>query len=682
MLSMVWCIRAARFGALLGAAFAAAGQTLVLAVETGTTQTSWIDRAGAIAFEAALVGLVTFLAAVVTRSLIAASCVRRRRVAVAIATAITAPVVAAQVLGFVLRGLFGSPLTLGGIEFFLSSTTHIGRALLEGYAAYTGCVALLALGGIALVAVGLSRAAVPAPAPRRGEVAFLGLVAAAFVMSVVARPAVAVERVSHASPTVAFFASLAAAQVADDEASPDIERQISVALDAPPQLAGAVWKKAAVGAPGPRPNVILVMLESVGTGHLGHAGYARPVTPNLDRIAEGSRRFTRAWSTATHSNYAQMAILSSLFPRRGSALDMYQRIDYPRYLLHDVLHDVGYVSAAISSQDETWQGMDRFQDTGTPRYQHDSRDHEGPHLDTGTERIVPDELTVEKAIDWIDRARAKPFALYVNLQSTHWPYPIPAEAPRPFLPDETQRPASYVAYSREDVPAIVNRYDNALSYVDAQVGALWEALEERDLIDDTMIIVTSDHGELFLEHGLVTHGRSLHEGESRVPLLVHWRGAITPGDDLRPVSTLDVLPTIVDALELPPFPGHQGESLLGSLGAAHSTEDELVDPAAKQRAVFLNIQGWRHAEGVVCWPWKLVAEGGRNRLFELARDPGETIDRASEEPDVAARLASLLQAQMMAQSRYHAVGSSHRAERFAPRMLRCPQLPSLQHASR
>lgn len=672
MLSLVWCVRAARFGALMGAAFAAAGQTLVLAVETTTSHASWIDRAGAIAFEAALVGLVTFVAALATRSLIAAACTRRRRVAIAIATAITAPVVAAQVLGFVLRGMFGSPLTLGGLEFFLSSTSHIGRALFEGYAAYTGGVALLALGGIALVAVGLSRAAIPAPAPRRGEVAFLGVVACAFVLSLVARPAIAVERVSQASPTVAFFASLVAGDVADDEASPDVERQIAVALDAPPQLAGAVWKKAAAGAQGPRPNVILVMLESVGTTHLGHRGYARDVTPNLDRLAEGSRRFTHAWSTATHSNYAQMAILSSLFPRRGSSLDMYQRLDYPRYLLHDLLHDVGYRAASISSQDETWQGMDRFQETGTPRYQFDALDHEGPHLDTGTERIVPDELTVERAISWIDDARGKPFALYVNLQSTHWPYPIPAEAPRPFLPDTTSRRESYGGYSRDDLEPITNRYDNALAYVDAQVGELVEALEERGIIDDTMIVVTSDHGELFLEHGLVTHGRSLHEGEARVPLLVHWRNEIAPGDDDRPVSTLDVLPTVVDALGLPPFPGHQGESLLAA----------DLPPTRRQRAVFLNIQGWRHAEGVVCWPWKLVVEGPRTRLFDLARDPGETLDRSSEDAEIAARLGALVQAQMMAQTRYHVPASEHRAERFAPRMLRCPDLPSSQHASR
>jgi arylsulfatase A-like enzyme len=668
---LAWCIRAARFGALIGAAFAAAGQALVLAMAPASTPPAWIDRGGAIAFEAALVGAVTFGAAVVTRGLASDGSTRRRRIAVAIATLITAPVVAAQVVGFVLRGLIGTPLTRGGVEFFLSSATHIGRALLDGYAAWTGGVALLAFAGVAVVAVGLSRAAATGPAPRRAETVALGITAAVFVGGLVVRPAAAVERVAQASPAVAFLASLAAADAADVEAAPEVETLVEVALESPPQLAGAVWKKALASSAGPRPNVVLVMLESVGTNHLGHAGYDRDVTPNLDRIAAGGRRFTRAWSTATHSNYAQMAVLSSLFPRRGATLDMYQRLDYPRYLLHDVLHDLGYVNAAISSQDETWQGMHRFQETGTPRYQFDSNDHRGPHLDTGTERIVPDELTVARAVSWIEGTRG-PFGLYVNLQSTHWPYPIPKSAPRPFLPDEPQHPASYASYAHDDLPAIVNRYDNALAYVDAQVGELVDALEEKGVLDDTLLVVTSDHGELFYDHGLVTHGRSLHEAEARVPLLVHWPAQVAPGEDDRPVSTLDVLPTVIDALGLPPYPGHQGESLL----AAPS------DPPSAQRAVFLNMQGWRHADAVVCWPWKLVSDGDHAHLFDLAADPGELADRSEEQRAIASQLGALLEAQMLAQMRYHAAGNPARAERYAPRMLRCPHVAPAAHASR
>jgi hypothetical protein len=84
-----------------------------------------------------------------------------------------------------------------------------------------------------------------------------------------------------------------------------------------------------------------------------------------------------------------MAILSSLFPRRGTMLDQYGRLDYPRFLSHDLFHQLGYRTATISSQDETWQGMRRFEDTGTPTLFVHAPDYTGQHIDTGTERSCP-----------------------------------------------------------------------------------------------------------------------------------------------------------------------------------------------------------------------------------------------------------------------------------------------------
>src|SRR5690606_4975372 len=120
---------------------------------------------------------------------------------------------------------------------------------------------------------------------------------------------------------------------------------------------------------------LLVMLESVATGFVGYLGSDLGVTPNLDSLAESGLVMTRAWSTATHSNYAQMAVLSSLVPRRGLGLDTYETLHYPRVLLHDVFSKLGYAPATISSQDESWQGMHRFQDTGTPHWFADARSH-------------------------------------------------------------------------------------------------------------------------------------------------------------------------------------------------------------------------------------------------------------------------------------------------------------------
>ena len=93
------------------------------------------------------------------------------------------------------------------------------------------------------------------------------------------------------------------------------------------------------------------------------------------------------------------------------------------------------------------------------------------------------------------------------------------------------------------------------------------------------------------------------------------------------------------------------------------------------------MQGWKHAEGVVCWPWKLVSEGATSRLYDLERDPGELVDRTDEAPQISTDLGTLLRAQMSAQMRYHSPESVHRLERFAPRMLRCPAITPPPHVA-
>ncbi|MBL8739936.1 MAG: sulfatase, partial [Myxococcales bacterium] len=446
---------------------------------------------------------------------------------------------------------------------------------------------------------------------------------------------------------------------------------LGAAALASPELATAADWEASLEDGQHRPNLVLVMLESVGANHMGYAGYGRAASPNLDRIAKNSLVFTRAYTTATHSNYAQMATLSSLFPRRGGSLDVYERLDYPRMLLHDTAFKLGYETATISSQDETWQGMLRFQTTGTPTFYRHAKDFQGEHLDLGTEDVAPDEDTVKDAIAWIDSVSGSPFSIYINLQSTHFPYPIPKHVPHPFKPFEPQGTFNYVSWEKEELPIILNRYDNALYYVDTQIGALYDALADRGLLDDTVFVVTSDHGEMFFEHDLVTHGRTLYDEEARVPLLVHYPDVVKPRFVDEAVSTVDVLPTMIDLAGAPPHPAFQGQSV-ARLGL------ETAEAERHEAAVFLNIQGWKHYDGVVCMPYKLVFDPDtqQSALYDLVADPHENADIAKQKPDGVVSLSAVLQAQLDAQEAYHAEdaqGARLRGERYAPVLLPCPE---------
>jgi arylsulfatase A-like enzyme len=652
-------------GALLGLGASVVGQALVAALGGAhelTVVPSPVQRLAGAAFTACLFGGVLFFA-----SLGALVAFRRRRAhdrrVVAVVALVGAFFAVFHLLGLALRILMGSPLTRTGLEFFANSVSHIVAALTERYVAHL--VVLTSLAAVVALGLGrlLRRVLARAPyAPSRAEIGVQsGVFVAAMSTIVLPVPAAFGRAMASISPELAFFASIASDHARDGTDELGVSSPLAAAALVSPSLEASEAWGAVARENGARHNVVLVMLEAVAPSHVGYLGYGRDTTPHLDRIAEKSRRMTRAYSTATHSNYAQMAVLSSLFPRRGQALDMYHRLDYPRVLLHDLAHSLGHASATISSQDETWQGMLRFQRTATPVHYVHALDHVGERLDIGTEQIVPDHVTAERAVRWIGEQRG-PFSLYVNFQSTHFPYVVPRGHPKRFAPDAPKGVFNYVSWSESDREAIVNRYDNALAYVDAQVGALYDALDERGLLDDTVFVVTSDHGEMFFEHGVVTHGRTLFDGEARVPLLVHHPSALEPGDDDAPVSTLDVLPTIVDLLELPPHPALQGTSF------AHRRDEGGPRPA-----VFLNIQGWTQLEAIVCEPFKLVHDPGTGRawLYDLERDPGETRDLATDRPDVAEALRATLAAQVEAQLAYHAsVGM--KTSRFAPRMLPCP----------
>lgn len=597
-----------------------------------------------------------------------------RAVSVTLTTLIVTGLVALHVVGVAVRIVSGAFLTRGALEFFLNGQESMFRALRTTYAMHVAVVAAIGLTVAVLYAVYLFQALRRDGNTQRAA-RLLGistaLVATAGIALLVlpARAAMAMG-LSRTTPEMALLSSLQTVPAWSEEVSPDEQggpppRRV---VEGVPRIVGTEWEDFVANDDSARPNVLLVVIDSLTTRHLGYVGYSRPITPNIDRIAARSMRLLRAWATATHSNYAQPAILSSLFPRRIPWLDQYTRLDYPRVLLHDVFHRAGHTAATISSQDQNWQGIARFEETATPIFLWHAPDYDGPRVDIISEKVVPDHVTAERAIAWMKSHQDKPFSLYVNFQIAHFPYGLPdGVAPR-YTPAYYPHTANFVRYGETEKPILTNRYDNAIAYVDAQVGKLEQYLSQSGLLDKTILVITADHGEMMGEHGVVTHGKSLFEGEARVPLLVHYPPKVAPRDVLTPVSHLDVLPTISDLAGIPPHPAFQGHSFANP--AAH---------AAKRVGIFMNTQGYQMTEGVICYPWKLWidrTEGNIVRLFHLDDDPNENRNLAKAKPAVSRALSRMLGAQMRAQIDYHAPhNQAMRDSRFAPRLLTCPDLP-------
>ncbi len=593
---------------------------------------------------------------------------RGRRCSVALGVAVYSALALTQAADVALRILSGSFLSRDLLAFAYNARQHLAHAATGGYLLWALALlaTLLAFGAVFARALAKTERVVavrPAP-PLVMALALSAVVTFVFARRDESRFA---RHMFASGPLLGLASSMVGGHEEPEPLGASAYLQASVPEGPPRSAETAVLARAREPAQTKRPNVLLVMLESIAVSHLGFSGYARPTTPNLDRLAREGLLMRRAWTTATHSNYAQMAVLSALVPRRGTGLDLYTRLDYPRFLFHDLFATLGYATATITSQDEEWQGMRRFQATNTPTDFWHSRDFTGTHLDSGVERTVPDEHTASEAIGWLNRHADRNFALYVNLQSTHFPYTLAPGAERPFLPDEPSPSTfTYFRYPESEVGVVQNRYDNALAHVDRQVGRLVRALEMAGVLDDTLIVVTADHGEQFFERGLVTHGQTLHEIEARVPLLLRWPRGIRPEARTEPVSHVDVLPTIAEVVGAPMHPSWQGKSFLAPRPAG-----------SPPRAIFLDIQGLRLADAIVCWPYKLIFDRttGLRHLYDLERDPNERDDRAEAEPLVAQGLGRTLAAQIEAQLDYHAYeNTAARAERFQPRLAACPSV--------
>jgi arylsulfatase A-like enzyme len=650
------------------------GQLLVVALARSEVDTSAKQRMAAFVYSAAWLVWIALALALGTAWLLGK---RRGRVAaIGLSVLVMTLLAVTLTIGFACRIVSGSYLTAGAVMFTLNSRDHFLHAAVSGYARWAAAIVAVLVAFAAGFARLLGPAARPlGPLPRREVAVCAALLPALAGLYALREKSNFTRGMFVSAPLLALVSSLTPSFEIDRTGVGAAPGE-PLAPPGPLRQAEKEWRAAIAGratsctanastkSSCTRPNVLLIMLESLAQKHTGLYGYARP-TPEIERLAREGTWWSRAWTTATHSNYAQPAVLSSLFPRRGRGLDQYEELNYPRFLFHDAFHALGYATATVSSQDEKWQGMRRFQDTGTPTFYWFADDYPGEGLDSGVERIAPDEVTTDQALEWLRARKGGPWAMYVNLQATHFPYSMTPGTPRPYQPDEPDWSTfTYLRYPRSDRDAVINRYDNALAHVDRQIGRLRRYLEESGQLDDTLVVMTADHGELFFDREMVTHGRTLYDIESRVPIVMRWPGHFAAERREEPVSHVDILPTVFAALGLPAHPSWQGESVLAA-------RPELVG----KRAVYLNIQGLRFADGIVCWPYKLNIDrtARQPHLYDLEHDPDEHDDLIEAQAELAARLDRTLTNQIVAQLDYHGDAAQKlRDERFAPRLQRCP----------
>lgn len=385
-----------------------------------------------------------------------------------------------------------------------------------------------------------------------------------------------------------------------------------------------------------RRNVIIVVIESLRADELAVLGGARVVMPTVEMLAHEGTVYSDAVTPAAHSEYATTSLLSSQYPLRQPMFEPFPKHPpYPRVLLWDLLKPLGWRTAVFSSQNEYWQGMYDFLQTGSVEHFLHAETFGGPtYADandygftgwmkrTGHAGKIDDRHTIDEAIAWTDTiAPTAPFLAYVNLQSSHTPYMQPQGVAPRFGAGRVSFKIVFGKYPADSAARVRDLYDNALAYADAQLGRLVAALKHSGRWGNTVMIVLGDHGEAFYEHGFGAHGGSLFREVTHIPLVIRVPGAPAHRDWL-PAASIDVPPTVLGLLRLPPHPGFQGMDLADLAPRLH-------------RPLFSLSQSGLATEVAVeqdHWKLRYNLRSGVQQLFDLYHDPLETKDVADAYP--------------------------------------------------
>ncbi len=469
------------------------------------------------------------------------------------------------------------------------------------------------------------------------------------------------------------------------------------------------WRQATSGPTDredPRPNVVLVVLDTQRVDRLGCYGYPRKTSPHLDAFADDALVFDSCTSAAIWTLPSHASMFTGLFPSEHGSTYARLWLADGFTTLAEILDQSGYETVAfsnnpwVSDASNLSQGFERLTQ---PASLHRLRANSISEflrwvmypagrvcgwLGALTAQDAGAKFTNQFVERWLDRRdRRRPFFLFVNYLEPHHPYRPHMPHREPFV-EPNDIDASYRhcdhkvvefsllkrdCLSPDELQALNDTYDGETRMLDDYVGELLGVLAEHAGLDDTLVIITSDHGENLGDHHLTDHSYCVYETLAHVPLVMRYPKRLQPGRTDQPAQTIDLLPTVMDAVCGRPVltPSTFGRSLLPPPGrrvlpttnthsalssspatrpASRTIVVERVAPRYKglDQAHEIDVQFDRTPfEGPLRaireGPWKyIVAADGREELYHLTDDPDEANNLIKRRPPIANRLADHL----------------------------------------
>lgn len=379
----------------------------------------------------------------------------------------------------------------------------------------------------------------------------------------------------------------------------------------------AIWAGACGGVHPGAENLLLVTLDTTRADHIGAYGCVSAETPTVDRLAREGVRFERCFTVSPITLPSHASLLTGLYPfHHGVRMNGTHNLPANVPTLAGALAARGFTTGAVVSAMvlDSRHGLDR----GFQIYDDDLS--QASQKEVLQYRETKAEDTTRRALRWLESVGDERWFLWVHFFDPHTDY----APPEPYAGRHANSP-----------------YDGEIAYADAQLGIIIQALETRGDLDETLVVVTADHGESLSEHGEKTHGIFVYDATTRVPLILR-HPTLAAGTVVEPVvSLVDVAPTVLEFLDVPMDGASDGRSLL-ALARAESVPEW---PAYSESMVPLYSYGWSDLRTLRDGRGRFV-RAPQSELYDLRTDPGERNNLLPSEETLAhpyeERLRSLL----------------------------------------
>lgn len=398
----------------------------------------------------------------------------------------------------------------------------------------------------------------------------------------------------------------------------------------------------------PHPNILVIVIDSLRADRVGCYDTHRDLTPFLDSLAEHGNAFWNAYAQSSWALPSMASVWTSRYPSQHGVNALNSVLSDTEPGLAKVLKQHGYVTGGFSGNSLLSanlgfaQGFDRYKVFAPPPKASDMLPK------TSAERVN------REALAWLDSVRAEgaaPAFLYLHYTEPHFPYLPPkvffdqilAQRPDPLAERQVVYDMFYIHRKRwrqtdaATVAVLRDMYDGEVMHIDSGLRKLFSDLKSRGFLDHSIVVITSDHGEAFLEHGSTSHGNTLYNELIHVPLLLLISGQSARVDIRQAVSLVDLGPTLLDLMGISAPLSFEGGSLAPLMGRARppgffekltGSRQKAVPPVYSEllqvRDVTPTVPGVPVRSVIVGTRKLILHQDGTAEAYDLAADPGET----------------------------------------------------------